>query len=213
MFITFEGIDFSGKSTQCKLLGEFLKNKGYDILLLREPGGAKISEKIRKLLLDKESNGMFPLTEFLLYNAARAQLVEEIIKPALDSGKAVICDRFYDSSTAYQGYGRGLPIKDIEFVNKFSTGGLEPNLTIIVDISVAESLKRLKLAGKQTDRIESEGTKFFESVRQGYLQLATSNTNNLTLATHRFKVVNGEDDINNVKRKIREIVINKFDNT
>ncbi|MCD6162055.1 MAG: dTMP kinase [candidate division Zixibacteria bacterium] len=213
MFITFEGIDFSGKSTQCRLLGKFLKDKGYNTLLLREPGGTEISEKIRKLLLDKGSDGMFPLTEFLLYNAARAQVVEEVIKPAHDSGKTVICDRFYDSSTAYQGYGRGLPIKDVEFVNNFSTGGLEPDLTIIVDISVAESLRRLKLTGKQTDRIESEGTEFFETVRQGYLQIATRNSSLLTHKKHRFKVVNGEDDINTVKRKIQEIVISEFENT
>jgi len=147
MFITFEGIDYSGKSTQCQLLSEFLKGKGFDVLSLREPGGTEISEKIRNILLDNNSAGMTSMSEFLLYSAARAQLVSEIIQPALKSGKTVICDRFYDSSTAYQGFGRGLGLKNVETINKISTGGLEPNLTIIVDITVEKSIERLKLAG------------------------------------------------------------------
>ena len=203
MFITLEGIDCSGKSTQCQLLSEFLKGKGYDVLTLREPGGTEISEKIRNILLDRDSDGLTSLSEFLLYSAARAQLVSEIIQPALKSGKTIICDRFYDSSTAYQGFGRGLSIKNIETINKFSTGGLEPDLTVIVDITVEKSFERLKLAGKLIDRIESEGEKFFEKVRQGYLQLAT-------YEKERVKVVNGSDDINSVKRRILEIVVTRF---
>jgi len=203
MFITFEGIDYSGKSTQCQLLSEFLKGKGFDVLSLREPGGTEISEKIRNILLDNNSAGMTPMSEFLLYSAARAQLVSEIIQPALKSGKTVICDRFYDSSTAYQGFGRGLGLKNVETINKISTGGLEPNLTIIVDITVEKSIERLKLAGQLTDRIESEGAKFFEIVRQGYLQLAA-------YEKERIKVVNGSDDINSVKRRILEIVVTRF---
>jgi len=203
MFITFEGIDYSGKSTQCQLLSEFLKGKGFDVLSLREPGGTEISEKIRNILLDNNSAGMTSMSEFLLYSAARAQLVSEIIQPALKSGKTVICDRFYDSSTAYQGFGRGLGLKNVETINKISTGGLEPNLTIIVDITVEKSIERLKLAGKLTDRIESEGAKFFEIVRQGYLQLAA-------YEKERIKVVNGSDDINSVKRRILEIVVTRF---
>lgn len=203
MFISFEGIDFSGKSTQCRLLEKFLTEKGYDVVLLREPGGTRISERIRELLLDKNSSGMSVLTELLLYSASRAQLVDEVIKPTLVLGKAVICDRFADSSTAYQGFGRGLEIKEIEIINKVATGGLEPDLTIFVDITVEESLKRLKTAGKLTDRIESEGTTFFELVRQGYLQLATRHKD-------RFKVVDGMDDINIVQQRIQDIVVRRF---
>lgn len=203
MFITFEGIDYSGKSSQCQLLSEFLKGKGFDVLTLREPGGAKISEKIRDILLDKDSAGMTALTEFLLYSAARAQLVNEIIQPALKSGKTVICDRFYDSSTAYQGFGRGLGIDKVETINTISAGGLQPDLTVIVDITVEKSFERLKLAGKLTDRMESEGARFFEIVRQGYLKLAT-------YEKERIKVVNGSDDINSVKRRILEIVVARF---
>jgi dTMP kinase len=203
MFISFEGIDFSGKSTQCRLLDEFLNEKGYDVVLLREPGGTKISERIRELLLDKNSSSMSALTELLLYSASRAQLVDEVIKPTLELGKVVICDRFADSSTAYQGFGRGLEIKEIEIINKVATGGLEPDLTFFVDITVEESLKRLKIAGELTDRIESEGATFFELVRQGYLQLATRHKD-------RFKVVNGMDDINIVQQRIQDIVVRRF---
>ncbi|OQX91675.1 MAG: dTMP kinase [candidate division Zixibacteria bacterium 4484_95] len=203
MFISFEGIDFSGKSTQCHLLEKFLTEKGYDVVLLREPGGTRISEIIRKLLLDKRAGDMSALTELLLYSASRAQLVDEVIRPAIVSGRAVICDRFTDSSTAYQGFGRGLEIKEIEMINKVATNGLEPDLTIFIDVTVEESLKRLKLAGKLKDRIESEGTRFFELVRQGYLQLATRHKD-------RFKVVDGMDDIDNIKRRVKEIVVKRF---
>ena len=203
MFITFEGIDLSGKSTQCQLLGQYLTDKGFDILLLREPGGSMISEKIRDILLDKDSTGMLPLTEFFLYSASRAQLVEEVIRPALDSGKIVICDRFDDSSTAYQGFARGLGLDNVRTINKIAAGGLSPDLTIFIDITVQESLKRLKVAGKLTDRMEAEGAKFFEAVRQGYLQLATTDEE---AVQKRFKIINGADDISTIARRIQQIV-------
>ena len=203
MFITFEGIDFSGKSTQCRRLADFLAARGHDVVLLREPGGTALSEKIRQLLLDKNSDGLEPLAEFFLYSAARAQLVEEIIRPALQEGKIVICDRFFDSSIAYQGGGRGINIAEIEAVNRISTGELTPDLTIIIDISIETSLNRLKLAGKSTDRIESEGVEFFARIRDTYLQLATGEKT-------RFKVVNGDDDIDTIERRVRDIVIDHF---
>ncbi|MCP4580324.1 MAG: dTMP kinase [candidate division Zixibacteria bacterium] len=203
MFITFEGIDSSGKSTQCQLLGQYLTDKGFDVLLLREPGGTKISEKIRDLLLDVNSGGMLPLAEFLLYSAARAQLVNEVIRPALTEGKIVICDRFDDSSTAYQGHARGLGMDNVKSINKIATGGLIPDLTIFIDITVEESLKRLKVAGKMTDRMESEDARFFEAVREGYLQLATDDKSD---SPNRFKVINGLDDISTIERRIQQIV-------
>jgi len=203
MFITFEGIDLSGKSTQCQLLGQYLINKGFDVLLLREPGGTKISEKIRNLLLDKNSIGMLALTEFFLYSASRAQLVQEVIKPALASGKIVICDRFDDSSTAYQGVARGLGMNNVRTINKIATGGLTPDLTIFIDITVQELLRRLKVAGKLTDRMESEGAKFFEAVRQGYLQLATADDE---AVRKRLKIINGADDISTIARRIQQII-------
>jgi len=203
MFITFEGIDFSGKSTQCQLLGEFLTGRGFEIVLLREPGGTDVSERIRQLLLDRNTSGMWSLTELFLYSAARAQLVEEIMRPALKAGKSVICDRYFDSSIAYQGGGRGIDIADIEAVNRIATGGLTPDLTIIIDIGIETSLHRLKSAGKSTDRIEAEGFEFFARIRAAYLQLATRQKS-------RFKVVNGDDDIHIIERRVRDIVIEHF---
>ncbi len=203
MFITFEGIDLSGKSTQCQLLGQYLTDKDFEILLLREPGGSNISEKIRDILLDKNSAGMRPLTEFFLYSASRAQLVEEVIKPALNLGKIVICDRFDDSSTAYQGFARGLGMDNVKTINKIATGGLSPDLTLFIDITVEESLKRLRVAGKLTDRLEAEGAKFFEAVRQGYLQLATADDEAIR---KRFKIINGADDISTIARRIQQLV-------
>jgi dTMP kinase len=211
MFITFEGIDCSGKSTQCRLLEKLLIDKGYDVIAIREPGGTIISEKIRQLLLDKNLDSMTSQTELLLYSASRAQLVNEVIKPALDSGKIVICDRFYDSTTAYQGFGRGLPVEDIEHINRFSSNNLAPDLTVIVDISVEESLRRLKLAGKSADRIESEGKDFFEAVRQGYLHFVTQSNVSSEVTKRRYKVINGEDDVNTIKQNILQIVINEID--
>ena len=206
MFISFEGIDSSGKSTQSKLLGDFLTAKGYKVLHLREPGGTDISEKIRHLLLDKTNHQMRGLTEFLLYSAARAQLVDEVIRPALSEERTIICDRYCDSSTAYQGFARGLGVEKIEAINKIATYGIMPDLTIFVDVKVETALARLKAKGKLSDRIEAEGSAFFEQVRLGFLQIATHEE-------ERFKVVSGEDDKAIVEQKIRKFVIDKFNIT
>ncbi len=203
MFITFEGIDFSGKSTQCDLLEKYLRQLGYDVVSIREPGGTVISEKIRTLLLDKDNRGMIGLTEFLLYSASRAQLVSEVIKPALAKGKAVLCDRYADSSTAYQGFARGLGVESVEKINALATDGFVPDLTIYVDITVEEALRRQAARDKAGDRMEIEGGEFFALVRRGYLHIATTNKN-------RFKVINGMDDINTIQEKIRTIVREKF---
>ncbi len=203
MFITFEGIDFSGKSTQCDLLEKYLRGLGREVVRIREPGGTAISEKIRALLLDKENRGMTGLTEFLLYSASRAQLVNEVIKPALAEGKTVLCDRYADSSTAYQGFARNIGIEEVEKINRLATGGLVADLTVYVDITVEEAIRRLAAQNKTGDRIENEGREFFERVRRGYLHIATTNKD-------RFKVVNGMDDINNIQEKIRAIVKEKF---
>jgi dTMP kinase len=203
MFITFEGIDQSGKSTQCQLLKEYLQSRGFNVLLIREPGGTKISEKIRDLLLDKENDNMRGLTEFLLYSSSRAQLVDEVIKPALALKKVVICDRYADSSAAYQGFARGLGIDMVEQISQVATYGVTPDLTIFVDIPIQLAFDRLKARGKLSDRIEAEGNQFFELVRQGYLQIATRHKN-------RFKVVDGTDDINSIEQKIRSLIVERF---
>ncbi len=165
MFITFEGGDGSGKSTQIEKLRTFLEQEGYQVLLTREPGGTAISEQIRDILLDPDNTKMSDITEMILYAAARAQLVEEVIRPALEQGKIVICDRFLDSSIAYQGYGRGLG-DAVSEVNRIGTGGLSPDLTIYLRLSPEKGRSRIK--SRQQDRIELESEVFHDKVFQGY---------------------------------------------
>lgn len=167
-FITFEGIDGSGKTTQAQRLHQYLREKGHPCLFTREPGGTDISEKIRQLLLDRDNQAMHPLTELLLYSAARAQHVEELIKPALQRGEVVICSRFSDSTLAYQGKGRTITDSFVREVSSIATSGLEPDLTFLVDLDPQESLKR----SERNDRIEQEELDFYRRVREGYLKLA-----------------------------------------
>ena len=173
LFITFEGIDGCGKSTQIRLVTEYLDAKGMDYLLVREPGGTVIGEKIRSVLLDKENNEMSPSAELLLFEAARAQIVEEKIRPALDAGKAVICDRFYDSTFAYQGVARDLGEDLVITLNDIATSGLAPDITFLLDLSVEDAFARRKGRGEADDRMELLGLQFQESVRDGYLKAAS----------------------------------------
>jgi dTMP kinase len=171
MFITFEGIDLSGKSTQAQLLYRYLKQKKIKVLLVREPGGTEISEKIRHILLDRKNSGMLSLTEFLLFSSARHQLTEEVIKPHLKKGYIVLCDRYFDSSTAYQGYGGKVDIKTINTVNSIASSGMNPGLTFFIDIDLKESALRRKKAGKEKDRMEQKEIKYFRKVISGYRDL------------------------------------------
>ena len=200
MFITFEGIDGCGKTTQIKFLAEYLDQKGIKNVMLREPGGVKISEEIRTLLLDAHEK-IEPITELMLFSAARAQLVETLLKPKLAAGISVLCDRFYDSTTAYQGFGRGLDVAMIDNINKAATGGLEPDLTIFLDISVAESKNRT--CRQIADRIEQSGDNFFERVRAGFIALSEKYPN-------RVKRINVEgEDVESVRNQI-VVVVNKY---
>ena len=165
--ITFEGIDGSGKTTQLKKAENFLRHRGHNIMVLREPGSTSLAEKIRKILLSKENN-IPPESELLLYLAARADLVQKVIAPALNKGKIILCDRFYDSTTAYQGYGRRLDIALIKKMNRLAVGPAVPDLTFIIDVDFKTSLKRRK---KESDRLESESKRFFEMVRRGFLTI------------------------------------------
>lgn len=173
VFITFEGIDGCGKSTQTSMCRTWLEELGRTVLLVREPGGTKIGERIRELLLDKKNSSMAPLTELFLFEAARAQIVEEVIKPALSEGKIVICDRFFDSSYAYQGCARGLGPEMVSRLNMDATGGLAPDITFFLDISVEGAIKRRNVRGEEKDRIESAGDAFQEKVRQGFIRAAS----------------------------------------
>ncbi|MGH2569173.1 MAG: dTMP kinase [Bacteroidota bacterium] len=191
MFITFEGLDFSGKSTQIQLLADRLTQQGHAVLVLREPGGTAIGEKIRAILLDNQSSEMTASAEFLLYSASRSQLVEHVVKPALASGAVVICDRFYDSSTAYQGWGRELPPDIIQAINRLASDGLVPDLTFFIEIPLDEVERRIKERGEGKDRIESGGHAFYERVLKGYLTLAAEEK--------RFKRIDGMKSIEEIR--------------
>lgn len=170
-FITVEGTDGSGKTTQIKLIEEYLKSKNKSVVLTREPGGTNISEKIRDILLDTQNSEMGIITEMLLYASARSQLVSEVIRPAIEKGKVVICDRFVDSSYVYQGFGRGIDLKIITDVNRIALDGLVPDITLFFDIDPGDALKR-RINSTGLDRIEKEKMDFHKRVYNGYKKLA-----------------------------------------
>lgn len=167
LFITFEGPDGSGKSTQINMLKEYFESKGESVLITREPGGTFISEKIRNVILDPENKGMNSVCEALLYAASRAQLMGEVIIPALERGQNVICDRFVDSSIVYQGYARGLGGEMVENINRYATQGKEPDATFLIMISPEEGIKR-KNKDRELDRLEQENILFHKKVFEGY---------------------------------------------
>ncbi len=195
-FITFEGSEGCGKSTQSKLLYRYLKANGYDVVYLREPGGTKISEKIRKILLDARNTGMDVQCEMLLYMASRAQIVTEIIRPSLKQGKIVICDRFLDSTLAYQGYGLGMDKTLIRSIGYFATGGLKPDLTIFLDLPVE---KGLNVRSRAKDRIEQRSVDYHKRVRRGYFMLAK-------IEPKRIKIVKVEKEKDTTQQNIRAVV-------
>ena len=170
LFITFEGGEGSGKSTQILGLAKRLEAAGISVRTLREPGGTAVGEVVRTLLLDPEHVGLTPAAELMLYEASRAQLVAEVIEPALAAGEVVLCDRFYDSTTAYQGFGRGLDLARIGQLNAAATDGLVPDRTLVLDVDPAIGIKRATRAG--ADRLEAEGSAFHERVRAGFAAIA-----------------------------------------
>ena len=196
VFLTFEGPEGAGKSTQIKLLTQYLYEKGKDVLLLREPGGVVISEKIRSILLDKENKAMCNECEILLYMAARAQLVEEIIKPALIEGKIVVCDRFLDSTIAYQGYGNSGDLDKIKTIGRWIVQDCFPELTIVFDIDPKEGLSRIS---GDKDRIESKSLEYHKKVRQGYQALAKEEP-------QRVKLVSGKGNIDKIFDEVKAYV-------
>ena len=203
MFISFEGVDYSGKTTQAQLLVERLRKAGKDVLFLREPGGTALSEKIRTILLDKSRIDIAQKSELFLFSAARCQLVGEVIVKALERGTTIVCDRFFDSTTAYQGYGRGLDLEEIKIVNRIATSGTSPDLTILVDIDVAEIPKRLAAAGLARDRMESAGDHFYERVREGYRAMAAAEAG-------RFVTVDGQRQADVIHEEIWNTIQKRF---
>lgn len=194
LFITAEGTDGSGKSTQISLMKEYIKEKGYEVVLTREPGGTIISEKIRQIILDPGHTGMGKVTEMLLYASARAQLVSEVIKPAVEGGKIVICDRFVDSSYAYQGFGRGIDMEMIEIVNNIALGGVMPDITFFFDMDPEVALKR-RTAATETDRIENEKMEFHRRVYAGYKKLSA-------MYPERIKCIDSSRSIREISRDV-----------
>jgi dTMP kinase len=170
VFISMEGIEGTGKSTQARMLSENLRSRGMEVMLTHEPGGTVISQRIREVLLLPEHKGMDPVTELLLYAAARRQHVAEVILPALRGGQVVVTDRFSDSTRAYQGHARGIDMEIIEALERMATGGLRPELTVLLDIEAKEGLSRNRGANK-VDRLELEDLEFHEKVREGYLAI------------------------------------------
>ena len=210
LFITFEGVEGSGKTTQMEMLKEHLEWKGFQVVSTREPGGTELGEKIRGMLLNMEGQAIAPWSELLLYEVCRAQLVSEVIKPALLDKKIVLCDRFADSTVVYQGYVRGLNIEAVVILNKWVTQGIVPSITFIIDCPPEIGLKRAlaridtRPGSNREDRFERESIEFHKKIRDGYLQLAKESPD-------RIKVINGNRDIPVIHKEICGIIEKKLE--
>ncbi len=203
MFITFEGPDGSGKSTQFRLLDTFLREQGYPVLAVREPGGTPIGEQIREVLHNLRNQEMHPRTEILLYCASRAQLVYQAIRPHLEAGGLVLCDRYADSTLAYQGYGRGLNLYALRLILGFATGGLKPDLTLYLDVDCEEGLRRRKADGGW-NRLDEQPLEFHRRVREGYLALAQ-------MEPQRWVILDGARPVEVIAQEIRCLVSEKLE--
>lgn len=201
MFITFEGIEGCGKSTQAKLLCEALIDRGFSVVFTREPGGTPAAEELRSFLLKPRNERFPPFAELSIYEAARAFHVENLIKPSLSQEAVVICDRFTDSTLAYQGYGRGIDLSLVERLNREATGGLKPDLTVLIDLPVEEAFKRISDRGK--DRMEQEDLEFHERVRQGFLSVAEKEP-------ERFLIVDGRKTVEEIHEEVLKEVLGRL---
>lgn len=199
LFVTFEGPEGSGKTTQLRLLASWLIEGGFDPLITREPGGTPISEVIRDLLHDCRHTNMTPEAEILLYSASRAQHVAEVIRPALVDGRIVLCDRYFDSTYAYQGYGRGLSLEALRRITDFATQGLTPDLTLYLDVAPEIGLRRRETSGEAMNRLDREALAFHRRVREGYLVLMSE-------SPERWRLVDASCTIDRVQAQLRQIV-------
>ncbi len=203
MFITFEGPDGSGKSTQLRMLASALREEGREIVTTREPGGTEIGDQIRAVIMNMKNKAMDPRTELLLFNASRAQLVEELIRPSLAAGKIILCDRYADSTMAYQGYGHGLDKDELRRLLNFATGGLKPDLTLLFDISAEAGLKRRISNHDEWNRMDDYALQFHERVRGGFLELAAADP-------ERWVVIDADRDPGVIHAEVLDIVKRKL---
>jgi len=203
MFITLEGPEGSGKTSQMAPLAEFLRQKGQEVLITREPGGTSIGDQIRTVLMELGNTTMHPRTEILLFLASRAQLVAQVIRPALDAGKIVLCDRYADSTLAYQGYGHGNDLEVLRQLLNFATGGLKPDLTLLLDIDVKDGIRRKQSGGSEWNRLDANTLAFHQRVRQGYLSLVANEP-------ERWVVINSSLPADTVQSDLRLAVSKKF---
>jgi dTMP kinase len=203
MFITIEGSDGSGKSTQFELLEAFLLDEGFDVVTTREPGGTNIGEQVRECLHDVRNRLMTAEAEVLLYSASRAQLVEEIIRPALAANRIVLSDRYYDSTLAYQGYGRQLDLQALLNITMFATGGLKPNLTVLLEVDITTGLSRREVGGVEMNRMDLQATEFYERVRKGYESLVESEP-------ERWITIDANRPIATVQMDVRQRVVERL---
>jgi len=199
MFITLEGPEGSGKTSHIKPLTEWLTAQGYKVFATREPGGTNIGEQIRAVIHDLKNTEMHPRTETLLYQAARAQIVEQVIKPLLAAGEIVISDRYYDSTIAYQGYGHQQNLDEVRALVKYATGGLTPDLTILLDVEVEVGLKRKKQNGVEWNRMDAYEVEFYRRVCAGYLEM-------VKLEPKRWVVVDASQSWDEVQEELRKII-------
>lgn len=198
LFITFEGVDGCGKTTQMRLLSEYLESKGYEVVLTREPGAKGLGEKIREILLHYNGE-VSSKAESFLFLADRAQNIEKIVNPSVTAGKMVLCDRHTDSTVAYQGYGRGVDIDELKMLNNLAVGNRKPDITFVFDIDVETSMTRV---GKEKDRMESAGIEFFNNVRNGYLEIAKREPDRVVVVDSTRQIEAIQTDVRNIVDKL-----------
>ena len=203
MFITFEGPEGSGKSTQITLLAHTLRQQGFSVVQTREPGGTSIGDQIRAVVHHVENTRMAAAAELLLYSASRAQLVHEVIRPSLTAGKIVLCDRYADSTIAYQGYGRNLDLDALHQITRFATGGLKPDLTLLLDIDVECGLARRTNGGEEMNRLDLETVAFHRRVRAGYHKLAAAEP-------ARWVIVDADREVTAVQEALLQIILSQL---
>ena len=203
MFITLEGPDGSGKTTQVPALAQAIRQAGFDLVVTREPGGTEIGDQVRQVIMDLKNKAMFPESEILLFQASRAQLVREVILPGLEAGRVVLCDRYADSTIAYQGYGHQTDLEHLRQIVEFATGGLKPDLTVYLDIDPETGLKRRLGEGEEWNRLDDYELAFHQRVRQGYLKM-------MAAEPQRWVSIDADRPVDQVQAELQAVVLDRL---